>query len=252
MSDCVVEADLLGPAAVRSAEMEALCRPHGRMKTARVRRVISGSSVVRDRGMLGTIRDGFLPGSFFAQPVVSVARALIGTALLVAGVGGLIVETEAYARDDPASHSFRGPTPRNAAMFGPPGRAYIYRSYGIHWCFNIVSGVEPGGAVLIRAIEPRHGLDLMRTRRGVEDARRLCSGPGRLCQALGLTIDQNGLALDEPLFGLSPRDEVPEIAAGPRIGLTRAAEVPWRFGLAGSRFLSRPFPKPGSARSAAI
>ena len=183
------------------------------------------------------------------------ARALIGTTLLVADLGGIIVETEAYARDDPASHSFRGPTPRNAAMFGAPGRAYIYRSYGVHWCFNIVCGVEPGNAVLIRAVEPRHGLDLMRARRGVEDARLLCSGPGRLCQALGLTILQNGLRLDETPFELSPSARVPEIVAGPRIGLTRAAEVPWRFGLAGSRFLSRPFPQPESARprrSAAI
>ena len=198
--------------------------------------------------MRGTIGDGLLPSAVFAQPVVGVARALIGTTLLVGGVGGIIVETEAYARDDPASHSFRGPTPRTAAMFGPPGRAYIYRSYGIHWCFNIVAGVEPGGAVLIRAVEPRHGLDLMRVRRGVEDAKSLCSGPGRLCQALGLTIIENGLALDEPPFALSPRCGVPEIVAGPRIGLTRATEVPWRFGLAGSRFLSRPFPKPENAR----
>ena len=197
--------------------------------------------------MSGASRDERLPSEMFAQPVVAVARALIGTTLLVAGVGGIVVETEAYARDDPASHSFRGPTPRNAAMFGPPGHAYIYRSYGIHWCFNIVCGVAPGGAVLIRAIEPRHGLDLMRVRRRVDDARALCGGPGRLCQALGLTFLQNGLALDEPPFALSPRAEVPEIVVGPRIGLTRAAEVPWRFGLAGSRFLSRAFPKRESA-----
>ncbi len=137
-------------------------------------------------------------------------------------------------------------------MFGPPGRAYIYRSYGIHWCFNIVCGVEPGSAVLIRAVEPRHGLDRMRARRGVEDTRSLCSGPGRLCQALGLSSLQNGSALDEPPFALSPRAEMPEIVTGPRIGLTRAAEVPWRFGLAGSRFLSRAFPKPGNGSPAAI
>ena len=195
---------------------------------------------------------GGLPSGFFDRPVVEVARATIGTTLLVAGVGGIIVETEAYARDDPASHSFRGPTPRNAAMFGPMGRAYIYRSYGIHWCFNIVCGVEPGCAVLIRAIEPRHGLDLMRAHRRVEDSKLLCSGPGRLCQALGLTALQNGLALDEPPFGLAPGSAVPEIVAGPRIGLTRAAEVPWRFGLAGSRFLSRTFRTPESAGPAAI
>lgn len=193
-----------------------------------------------------------LPGAFFEQPVVEVARALIGTTLLVAGVGGIIVETEAYARNDPASHSFRGPTPRNAAMFGPSGRAYIYRSYGIHWCFNIVCGIEPGCAVLVRAVEPRHGLDHMRARRGVDVTRSLCSGPGRLCEALGLTLLQNGLALDVPPFALSPRSALPKIVAGPRIGLTRAAEVPWRFGLAESRFLSRAFRTPESAGPAAI
>ena len=207
--------------------------------------------VAEHRGLNGEVKGG-LPRAFFEQPVVAVARALIGTTLLVAGVGGVIVETEAYARDDPASHSFRGPTPRNGAMFGPSGRAYIYRSYGIHWCFNIVCGVEPGCAVLIRATEPRHGLDLMRARRGVEEARLLCSGPGRLCRALGLTVLQNGLALDEPPFGLSPRADEPEIVSGPRIGLTRAIEVPWRFGLAGSRFLSRAFRTSESGGSAAI
>ncbi len=195
---------------------------------------------------------GGLPSAFFEQPVVAVARALIGTTLLVAGVGGIIVETEAYARDDPASHSFRGPTPRNAAMFGPSGRAYIYRSYGIHWCFNIVCGIGPGCAVLIRAVEPRHGLDLMRARRGVDDTRSLCSGPGRLCQALGLTVSQNGLALDEPPFALSPRSEVPR--SWPARG--SASRVPPRspgaFGLAGSRFLSRAFRTPESAGPAAI
>ena len=201
--------------------------------------------------MSGEIR-GALPRAFFEQPVVEVARALIGTTLLVGGVGGTIVETEAYARDDPASHSFRGPTPRNGAMFGPPGRAYIYRSYGIHWCFNIVCGGEPGCAVLIRAVEPHHGIDLMRARRGRADTRTLCSGPGRLCQALGLTVLHNGLALDEPPLALSARSALPGIVAGPRIGLTRAAEVPWRFGLAGSRFLSRAFRTPEGAGPAAI
>lgn len=181
--------------------------------------------------------------SFFARPVVEVARALLGCTLLVDGVGGVIVETEAYDRDDPASHSFRGPRPRNTAMFGPVGRLYVYRSYGLHLCANIVAGVAPGAAVLLRAIEPTAGLTVMRARRGLEGPPALCSGPGRLTQALGIAAAHDGAALHEPPFALSPRLRgEPVIAVGPRIGISKGVEAPWRFGLAGSRFVSRPFP----------
>ena len=178
---------------------------------------------------------------FFARTVHEVAPDLIGVTLLVDGVGGPIVEVEAYDQEDPASHAFRGPTPRNAVMFGPAGYAYAYPSYGIHWCLNFVCGV-PGRAeaVLIRALLPEHGLDAMRTRRGVDADRALCSGPGKLCQALAITREQDGLPLDEAPFELRPRRATPAIATGPRIGITRAAELPWRYGLAGSPFLSRP------------
>jgi DNA-3-methyladenine glycosylase len=152
------------------------------------------------------------------------------------------VEVEAYHHTDPAAHSFRGPTPRNVVMFGPPGYAYVYRSYGIHWCLNFVC--EPKGsasAVLIRAIEPTVGLARMRRRRGLSDVRLLCSGPGRVCEALGITRADNGLALDEQPFELLARSGEVEIVAGPRIGLTKAVEKPWRYGLKDSRFLSKPF-----------
>ena len=175
--------------------------------------------------------------------MVAVARELIGVTLLVDGVGGRIVETEAYDHEDPASHSFAGRTVRNAVMFGPPGHAYIYRSYGIHACLNFVAGRQPGSAVLIRALEPAAGLDVMAGRRGLADPRILCSGPGRLTQALGLSIAENGLPLDAPPFRLEPREIDGPLVAGPRIGITRAAATPWRFGLQGSRHLSRPFPK---------
>lgn len=173
-----------------------------------------------------------------------VARLLIGVTLLVDGVGGRIVEVEAYDKGDPASHCYGGKTERNASMFGEPGRAYVYRSYGIHWCLNLVCRESGHGAgVLIRALEPTHGLDTMRARRGVEDPRLLCSGPGRVGQALGINRDLNGLRLDRAPFGLVARASVPEIAIGPRIGISKARDVPWRFGMAGSRFVSRPFPR---------
>ena len=185
-----------------------------------------------------------VPDAFFQRPAPDLARELIGATLLVDGVGGTIVETEAYSPDDPASHSFRGPTPRNAAMFGPVGRAYVYRSYGLHWCLNLVCGNGRGGsAVLIRALEPVLGLEAMHARRGTEVVRLLCSGPGRLCQALGVTGALDGQPLDCPPFSLSPRRSEPPIVAGPRIGITRGVEAPWRYGLAGSAFLSRPFPR---------
>ena len=180
----------------------------------------------------------------FDQASELVARALIGATLLVDGVGGVIVETEAYDQDDPASHTFTGPTTRNAAMFGPSGHAYVYRSYGIHWCLNFTCRPAGHGAgVLIRALEPRTGLDAMRERRGLSDARLLCSGPGRLGQALGITMAHYGLPLDRPPFFVARPDAPVEVAVGPRIGLSKAIEQPWRFGLAGSRYLSRPFAK---------
>ncbi len=179
-----------------------------------------------------------LPADFFAQEVTVVARALIGTILLVGGVGGVIVETEAYDADDPASHCFRGPTPGNASMFGPPGHAYVYRSHGIHWCLNFVC--LPGSGVLIRAIEPTDGLDRMAGRRGIAEVRRLCAGPGRLCQALGIDGRLDGRPLDQPPFELGLGTAPVAVSAGPRIGITRGVETPWRFCLVGSRFLSRP------------
>ena len=178
----------------------------------------------------------------FARDVHEVARALVGATLLVDGVGGRIVEVEAYDHEDPAAHGFRGRTPRNAVMFGPPGHAYVYRSYGMHWCINFVcEGKGIASAVLIRALEPRIGLATMRSRRGVDEERLLCSGPGRLTEALGVTREHDGLALDRPPFALRARTAPIEILAGPRIGITKAAAKPWRYGLAGSKFLSRPF-----------
>ncbi len=192
-----------------------------------------------------------LAGLDFGASAHQLAPLLIGVTLLVDGVGGRIVETEAYDRADPASHSFRGPTARNAAMFGPAAHAYVYRSYGVHWCLNLVCG-QPGdgAAVLIRALEPTHGLAQMHARRGVQDERLLCAGPGRLAQALGIDASFDGLPLQAPPFELLPRPDgapPPALLTGPRIGITRAADVPWRFGKAGSRYLSRTFPAAGAA-----
>jgi DNA-3-methyladenine glycosylase len=183
-----------------------------------------------------------LKRAFFGRSVHQVAPDLIGTTLLVNGVGGIIVEVEAYHHTEPAAHSYRGPTPRNQVMFGPPGFAYVYRSYGIHWCVNFVCEKEgSASAVLIRALQPTHGIPAMRRRRGLHDERTLCSGPGKLTEALGITIAHNGLALDAPPFALYAHNGKPEIVAGVRIGLTKAVELPWRYGLKGSRFLSKPF-----------
>jgi DNA-3-methyladenine glycosylase len=179
----------------------------------------------------------------FHASSVAVAQQLIGVTLLVNGIGGIIVETEAYDRDDPASHSFSGPTKRNSVMFGRPGHAYVYRSYGIHWCLNFVCREEGHGAgVLIRALEPTAGLDIMYNRRGVAKIELLCSGPGRLGQALAITHAHNGMPIDKPPFQLTVPAEPVEIIAGKRIGISKAMEIPWRFGLAGSPYLSRRFP----------
>jgi DNA-3-methyladenine glycosylase len=174
--------------------------------------------------------------AFFSRPATAVAGDIIGADLLVDGAGGAIVETEAYEPDDPASHAFRGETKRNAAMFGPPARVYVYRSYGIHRCLNFVC--LPGSAVLIRALEPRHGFDAMRARRGTDDVRKLCSGPGRLCQALGVDGSLDGHSLDAAPFRLILPGERAAVATGRRIGITKAVDKHWRYGLVGSPFLS--------------
>jgi DNA-3-methyladenine glycosylase len=174
--------------------------------------------------------------------VHEVAPELIGATLLFNGAGGTIVEVEAYHHTDPAAHSYAGRTERNAVMFGPPGYAYVYRSYGIHWCLNFVCEEDgSASAVLIRALAPAQGLAAMRRRRGLRDKRALCSGPGKLCEALGITRKQNGLALDRAPFELRARTGKPEIVTGVRIGITKAAEKLWRYGLKDSPFLSRPF-----------
>jgi len=174
---------------------------------------------------------------FFARDVVTVAAGLLGARMLVNGIGGLIVETEAYRQDDEASHSFRGQTAGNAAMFGEPGRVYIYRSYGLHWCLNIVC--ERGSAVLIRALEPTHGLETMMERRAIGEPRKLCAGPGNLCKALAINRELNGLSVLADPFSLTPPSELPVSASGKRIGISKAAERPWRFAIKGSRYLSR-------------
>jgi DNA-3-methyladenine glycosylase len=183
-----------------------------------------------------------LKRSFFARSVHEVAPDLIGATLLVDGVGGVIVELEAYHHTDPAAHSFNGPTPRNQVMFGPPGFSYVYRSYGIHWCVNFVcEKAGSASAVLIRALQPTHGIPAMRRRRGLHDERSLCSGPGKLCEALAITIKQSELPLDQPPIALHARTGEVDVVTGVRIGITKAANLPWRYGLKGSRFLSKPF-----------
>ena len=182
-----------------------------------------------------------LARAFFARSVHDVAPELLGALLLVGGVGGTIVEVETYDGTDPASHGFRGPTARTASMFGPPGHAYVYRSYGIHWCLNLVCEAEgSAAAVLIRALEPTHGLEAMRARRGLDGPRLLCAGPGRLCQALGVTGAHDGLPLDAPPFELRAAPSPVVVASGPRIGISVATDLPWRHAVAGSRWLSRP------------
>jgi DNA-3-methyladenine glycosylase len=172
--------------------------------------------------------------------------------LLVDGVGGIIVETEAYDEKDPASHGFVGLTKRNASLFGPPGHAYVYLSYGIHWCLNIVCcDVGRGAGVLIRALEPTAGIERMIERRQNSDRRLLCSGPGRLGQALAIGRELDGRCIDAPPFKLSATKSVPKIASGARIGISKAIEQPWRFGLADSPYLSRPFRANASDRRAA-
>ena len=181
---------------------------------------------------------------FLDREAAIVAPELLGAKFLVDGVGGMIVEVEAYHPTDPASHSFRGPTPRNGAMFAGPPRVYVYRSYGIHWCINFVCA--NASAVLIRALEPTDGLAKMRRRRGLDDPRALCSGPGKLCAALAVTGALDGRMLDAPPFRLELSPKPAAIAVGKRIGITKAVDVPWRFGIAGSRFLSKPFPRPAA------
>ena len=182
--------------------------------------------------------------SFFDRSVHKVAPELIGATLLVDGVGGMIVEVEAYHHTDPAAHSYIGRTERNAVMFGPPGYVYVYRSYGIHWCLNFVCEEEgSASAVLIRALEPTDGLAAMRRRRGVTEDRALCSGPGKLCEALGVSVKHNGLPLDRAPFELRARAKAPDVVVGVRIGITKAAELPWRYCVRGSRYVSKPWPE---------
>jgi DNA-3-methyladenine glycosylase len=185
-----------------------------------------------------------LKRDFFDRSVHEVAPDLVGATLLFDGAGGTIVEVEAYHHTDPASHSYVRRTPRNGVMFGPAGHAYVYRSYGIHWCVNFVCEAEgSASAVLIRAIEPKVGIPLMQLRRGRQDVKVLCSGPGKLCEALGITGAHDGATLDRKPFAIHARQAEPDMAIGIRIGITKGVELPWRYGLKGSKFLSKPFPK---------
>lgn len=181
---------------------------------------------------------------FLARDVHVVAREILGARLTIDGVGGVVVEVEAYQRDDPASHSYSGPTARNAAMFGPAGHVYVYRSYGIHWMLNLVCGVHVGdaSAVLVRALEPTLGLEQMRVRRGGVPDLLLCSGPGRLGQALGVGPELDGEPVGEGRVELLPGEAPVEVVTAPRIGISRATEQPWRYLTAGSRFASSPRP----------
>ena len=188
-----------------------------------------------------------LPAGFYERPVLEVARALIGCTVTHAGCAGVIVETEAYHDSEPASHAFAGLTPRTATLFGPPGRAYVYRSYGIHALLNAVCEPEGvGAAVLIRALQPLRGLGRMRARRGLAPdapARELCSGPGKLTQALGVELGDNGADLRRGPVTIGPRPRAwgdPAIAVGRRVGITKAPELPWRFAVAGNAHVSRP------------
>jgi DNA-3-methyladenine glycosylase len=204
--------------------------------------MISKLSAIRSAAHPSMAKPPLVRRAFFARSVHDIAPDLIGAELVVDGIGGRIVEVEAYDHEDPAAHGFRGRTPRNASMFGPPGHAYVYRSYGMHWCLNFVcEGEGVASAVLIRAIEPQVGIEVMQSRRATDEVRLLCSGPGRLTEALGITRAHDGLALDRPPFALRARQGSVEVARGLRIGITKAADKPWRYGLAGSRFLSRPF-----------
>jgi DNA-3-methyladenine glycosylase len=185
--------------------------------------------------------------AFFERPVRQVARDLVGCTLAHGETAGLIVETEAYHDSEAACHAHVGLTPRTHILFGPPGRAYVYRSYGIHALFNAVAEPEGvGAAVLVRALEPTHGLEAMRARRGDKPLAELCSGPGKLTQALGIELAENGADLDDGPVRIAPRPEGwpadPGILVGPRIGITKAADLPWRYCLAGSRYVSRPWP----------
>lgn len=182
--------------------------------------------------------------AFFDRPPEVVAEQLVGCELSYGGAGGVIVEAEAYGQHDPASHSFRGETPRCRAMFGPPGTAYVYLIHGLHWCLNLVTEARgTGAAVLIRAIEPTHGQDLMRQRRGMDDDRLLCAGPGRLTQALGITGDIDGFTLAAAGLHVGRRRGAPEVAFVPRIGISQATDLPWRMVARDSRHLSRPIPR---------
>jgi DNA-3-methyladenine glycosylase len=191
-----------------------------------------------------------LTRDFFDRSVHLVARELIGCRLFFAGAGGTIVETESYDRDDPACHAYVGLTERTRVLFGPPGRSYVYLSYGIHSLLNFVA--EPEGdaaAVLIRALEPTAGLEEMRARRGDRPDLDLCSGPGKLTEALGIGLEHNDADLGrDPFLLLGPEGKPPRVVVGPRIGITKAVDRPWRFSAAGSRFVSKPWPAEAGAR----